>query len=216
MSSKFYQIKTLALFKEFCKNFGQQGYHWASGHELTDSKIVDKFNDFPFPLIFDVDEDKKEIQYESNMKYAVYAEEYSPIKETKNEAGIYVKTPDGKEHFYDLDIFYKCPYDFNDFMRGLRNLQVGDVVKITDMGLIYRTYSDWFAENNVSVSIAARYAYKDSQEPEEGKYQVVAVGPHLERYEGLLCAIEKYTTTATRGLKKVYLIGQRGVERVSK
>ena len=51
---------------------------------------------------------------------------------------------------------------------------------------------------------------------EEGKYQVVAVGPHLEEYEGLLCAIEKYTTTATYDFKKVYLIDQLGVERVSK
>lgn len=214
MNSKFYQIKTLDLFKDFCKDFGQQGYHWASGHELTDSKIVDKFNDFPFPLIFDVDKDEKEVQYESNMKYAVYAEEYSSIKEI--ETGIYIKTPDGKEHFYDLDDFYKSPYDFNDFMRDLRNLQVGDVVKITDKKLIYRTYSEWFAENNVSVSIAARYAYDDSQDPEEGKYQVVAVGSHQEKYEGLLCAIEKYTTTANYILKKVYLISQRGVERVSK
>lgn len=216
MNSKFIKLKNSCSFKDFCKDFGEQGYHWASGHELTDSKIVDKFNDFPFPLIFDVDKDKKEVQYESNMKYAVYAEEYSPVKETENEPGIYVRTPDGKEHFYDLDIFYKCPYDFNDFMRGLRNLQVGDVVKITDKKLIYRTYSDWFAENNVSVSIAARYAYNDSQDPEDGKYQVVAVGPHLERYDGLLCAVEKYTTTATYTFKKVYLIGQRGVERVSK
>ena len=214
MSSKFIKLKNSCSFKDFCKDFGQQGYHWASGHELTDSKIIDKFNDFPFPLIFDVDEDKKEVQYESNMKYAVYAEEYFPIKE--KETGIYIKTHDGKEHFYNLDDFYRCPYDFNDFMRGLRNLQVGDIVKITDKGLLYRTYSDWFAENNVSVSIAARYAYNDSQDLEEGKYQVVAVGPHLERYEGLLCAIEKYTTTATYDFKKVYLIGQLGVERVSK
>lgn len=216
MSSKFIKLKNSCSFKDFCKDFGEQGYHWASGLELTNSKIVDKFNNFPFPLIFDVDEDKKEVLYESNMKYAVYAEDYSPMKETENEPGIYVKTPDGKEHFYNLDEFYKSPYDFNDFMRGLRNLQVGDVVKITDEDLIYRSYSDWFVENNVSVSIAARYAYCDSQEIEEGKYQVVAVGPHQERYEGLLCAIEKYTTTASYAFKKVYLIGQRGVERVSK
>ena len=214
MSSKFYQIKTLTLFKDFCKDFEEQGYRWASGHTLTDSKIMNKFKEYPFPLLFDVDEEDKIVYYESDMKYAVYAKEYPPVKE--NETGIYIKTPDGKEHFYDLDDFYKHPYDFNDFMRGLRNLQVGDVVKITDKGLFYRTYSDWFAENNVSVSIADRYAYNDSQDPEEGKYQVVAVGPHLEKYEGLLCAIEKYTTTATYDFKKVYLIGQLGVERVSK
>lgn len=215
MSSKFYQIKNKTLFNDFCKDFERQGYHWASGHVLTDSKIVDKF-DFPFPLIFDVDEDKKVVQYESNRNYVIYAEEYSPIKESEKETGIYIKTSDGKEHFYDLDDFYKSPYDFNDFMRGLRNLQIGNVVRITDKELIYRTYSEWFVENNVSVSIAARYAYNDSQDPEEGKYQVIAVGPHQENYEGLLCAIEKYTTTTTYTLKKVYLIGQRGVERVSK
>lgn len=212
MSSKFYQIKNKTLFENFCKDFEQQGYHWVSGHALTDSKIVDKFNDFPFPLIFDVNEDKKEVQYESNMKYAVYAEEYSSTKQAKETSSIYIKTPDGKEYSYDLSDYYKNPNLFYDYMKKIRTPQIGDVVKITNVGQIYSTYSSWFKVNQVDVDIAARYAFGDKQKPEEGQYRVVAVGPHADPFEGTVYAIEKVQTKAYLA-GKVYLINQVGIER---
>lgn len=212
MSSRFYQVKNKTLFENFCKDFEQQGYHWVSGHALTDSKIVDKFNDFPFPLIFDVNEDKKEVQYESNMKYAVYAEEYSSTKQTKETTSIYIKTSDGKEYSYDLSDYYKNPNLFYDFMKKIRTPQIGDVVKITNVGQIYSTYPSWFKVNQVDVDIAARYAFGDKQEPEEGQYRVVAVGPHADPFEGTVYAIEKVQTKAYL-VGKVYLINQVGIER---
>ena len=212
MSSKFYQIKNKTFLKDFCKDFEQQGYHWVSGHALTDSKIVDKFNDFPFPLIFDVDEDEKEVQYESSMKYAVYAEEYPPTKQTKETASIYIKTPDGKEYSYDLSDYYKNPNLFYDYMKKIRTPQIGDIVKITNVGQIYSTYPSWFKVNNIDVSIAARYAFEDRQNPEEGQYRVVAVGPHEDPFEGTVYAIEK-VQTKTHLAGKVYLINQVGIER---
>ena len=212
MSSKFIKLKNSCSFKDFCKDFGEQGYHWASGHELTDSKIVDKFNDFPFPLIFDVNEEEKEVQYESKMKYAVYAEEYSSTKQTKETTSIYIKTSDGKEYSYDLSDYYKNPNLFYDFMKKIRTPQIGDVVKITNVGQIYSTYPSWFKVNQVDVDIAARYAFGDKQEPEEGQYRVVAMGPHAGPFEGTVYAIEKVQTKAYL-VGKVYLINQVGIER---
>jgi len=83
---------------------------------------------------------------------------------------------------------------------------VGYIVKVVNVGYVYPHYINWFKEN--AAMFLKRYktpAYPTANK----KYKVVARGRH-SRNGDVLYAIEDYKT------KKVYLIGEKGLESVNK
>ena len=83
-------------------------------------------------------------------------------------------------------------------------IKIGDKVKIVDNGKSYTTYADWFDKH--APKYASRFAYGDT--PENGTTgNVVAIAPH--EYGGkTLYAI------STGYFNAVYLVGEKGIERV--
>ena len=90
-------------------------------------------------------------------------------------------------------------------------IEVGDKVKIVDVGKSYSTYCSWFKENNVDVDIVARYQYgrflESVSHVEEMEFKVLAKGEH-ESEDKMLYAIESPGCG-------VYLIGEDGIKKVT-
>lgn len=88
--------------------------------------------------------------------------------------------------------------------------KIGDVVKVKDMGRKYTTYADWFEEQDISPSVAARYKYGSNDRLDLNQtYKVIAIGKHGASND-VLVLIEVINKWGTDGA--VYLFGEEGLK----
>lgn len=81
---------------------------------------------------------------------------------------------------------------------------VGDSVKIVDKGYIYRSYEEFFNENNLDRKLLARWQWEGSPNVED-VYEVKFIGKH--RVTGAYVFV-----IMSREDSKVYLIGGEGLK----
>jgi hypothetical protein len=84
---------------------------------------------------------------------------------------------------------------------------VGEIVKVVDIGHTYVSYIDWFKENGLADLL--KVFVREGIPTANKKYKVVARGRH-SRNGDVLYAIEDFDT------KRVYLLGESGLESVNK
>lgn len=115
-----------------------------------------------------------------------------------------------------------CPEDEFDFEYGvelaterafnkLKELKVGDKVKIVSAWKKYSEYVDWFKEsNNMDLAPYYRYGVWELNSAEiDGEYTIKAIYPH--KYNGhIICAICVYGDVSNG----IYLISTEGLEKV--
>lgn len=92
---------------------------------------------------------------------------------------------------------------------GKDKIEVGDKVKIKDIGKVYPTYISWLTENVCSVGNIARYAYGSRPFLNEF-YRVLVIAPHTIDNNKKLAYIEPVKSIT----KPCYLIGVDGLEKV--
>lgn len=92
-------------------------------------------------------------------------------------------------------------------MRNLKQIKIGDIVKIVDSGFQYRTYDEFFIENNIDYKTAVKFAYCERIEVEE-EYKVIGIGKH--RIEGTEVFVIQNIDTHN---DKVFLMDFRGIEK---
>lgn len=88
-------------------------------------------------------------------------------------------------------------------------IEVGDKVKIKDIGKVYPTYISWLTENLYGVGDIARYAYGSRPFLNEF-YRVLAIAPHSLGNNKKLAYIEPFESIT----KPCYLIEVDGLEKV--
>lgn len=92
---------------------------------------------------------------------------------------------------------------------GKDKIEVGDKVKIKDIGKVYPTYISWLTENVCSVGNIARYAYGSRPFLNEF-YRVLVIAPHTIDNNKKLAYIEPVKSIT----KPCYLIEVDGLEKV--
>lgn len=92
---------------------------------------------------------------------------------------------------------------------GKGKIEVGDKVKIKDIGKVYPTYISWLTENVCSVGNIARYAYGSRPFLNEF-YRVLVIAPHTIDNNKKLAYIEPVKSIT----KPCYLIEVDGLEKV--
>lgn len=98
-----------------------------------------------------------------------------------------------------------------DDVEEVEDIEVGDKVKVTNDGLIYSTYGDFFTENNLEPYLMINYQYSNNDVDIDDKYTVEYIGTH--RHNGRkLCVIKEIAWSKTSG--KVYLIEIDGLMKV--
>lgn len=95
-----------------------------------------------------------------------------------------------------------------DFLVVDNTIKVGDLVDITDSGCLYTTYADW-AVKYLDKESCATYAYGHSDIDVNKTYKVIKIAKH-----GFMPDYNLYAINSTdRFDNKVYIIGERGVEK---
>lgn len=68
--------------------------------------------------------------------------------------------------------------------------KVGDVVRITDAGLIYPTYCSWVMAYIKDTDLIARFAY-DGKPETDAEYKIIAIGKHIEKNDTTIAYIQR-------------------------
>lgn len=87
--------------------------------------------------------------------------------------------------------------------RNNEKIKVGDDVAIVNAGELYSTYYDFFEENDLSLNIAARYAFR-GEASTMFKHRVIYIGKHTKDGEDVYVIENKLNKT-------IYLIGGKGI-----
>lgn len=87
--------------------------------------------------------------------------------------------------------------------RNNEKIKVGDDVAIVNAGELYSTYYSFFEENDLSLNIAARYAFR-GEASTMFKHRVIYIGKHNKDVEDVYVIENKLNKT-------IYLIGRKGI-----
>lgn len=92
---------------------------------------------------------------------------------------------------------------------GLKNISVGDIVKIVDMGKIYPSYEEFFEENELALTMPPRWKEGHIVTDKKVLFKVLYIGSHSLRQETKIAIIEQIKD------KSIYLIDIRGLEKLN-
>lgn len=98
-----------------------------------------------------------------------------------------------------------------DDIEEVEDIEVGDKVKVTNDGLTYTTYGDFFTENNLEPYLMINYQYSNNDVDMDDKYVVEYIGTHRHNNRKI-CVIREIAWSKTSG--KVYLIEIDGLMKV--
>lgn len=221
----------------FLKECDEQGIRWADGTSLL---VNSKWTEYKTETLYGFDGEYGLCYGTSwgfnNMPTIDYTPSKPAVKEVKRPAkvGEWIRVTDAGGHDNGTGVFMvtrlaKCSNGWvyvnwrdigvirDDQYVVLENYQpedkpldsksetieIGDTVKVIDTEKGYTTYPDWF--DKFAPKYASRYAY--SQSVENG-FEGKVVAKHEHEFDGaMLYAIQQ-------GNYKVYLIGEKGIEKV--
>lgn len=218
----YWKLNDVEDYDNFIKQANKEGCKWFAGQALEDATMRSGVIHLGFPVIMEIDNDEKIISIASISKEKQagdFKEYYKPIASLKDEI---VSIPDSTEitalSFKDsngntLNFTEEGVRDnLEDILKTIRkrftSFRVGDRVKITNPGQSYRTYSDWFEENQIAVNVAARYAYGQGVK-ENTPGTIRFIGKHRVEKDKVICLIEGDQTWDG---KPFYLVEASGLE----
>ena len=218
----YWKLNDVEDYDNFIKQASKKGYKWFAGQALEDATMRSGVIHLGFPVIMEIDNDEKTLSIASISKEkqaADFKEYYKLIVPLKDEI---VPIPDPAEitalSFKDsngniLNFTEEGVRDnLEDILKTIRkrftSFRVGDRVKVTNPGQAYQTYSDWFEENQIAVSVAARYAYGQSVK-ENTPGTIRFIGKHRVEKNKVICLIE---SDQTWDGKPFYLVEASGLE----
>lgn len=94
---------------------------------------------------------------------------------------------------------------------GNDKIEVGDIVKIKNQGVIYSSYNDWVSKqviDGLNPDYATRYRYDDYESDTDCEYTVIKIAPHLITSDLKLALIESSTP-----MEYCYVIDVEGLEK---
>ena len=110
----------------------------------------------------------------------------------------------------------KCGDDFDCSTRlalkklSEKDIHVGDIVKVVNVGALYTTYPEWVAENVDDKVKIAMYAYCKDVDTSK-TYRVLAIAPHQTYRSDALAYIEEERSW---GNANCFVIGMYGIQKV--
>lgn len=218
----YWKLNDVEDYDNFIAQASKEGCKWYAGQEMTDSILRSGVIHLGFPTVVEVDNEDKTVSLApaNKEKFAGdFKKYYKPIVPLKDEI---VAIPDSADitalSFKDIDgntlnfTEEGVRDNLEDILKTIRkrftSFRVGDRVKITNPGSSYQTYADWFEENQISASIAARYAY--GQLVKENIVGTIKfIGKHRTEKSKTLCLIEGDQTWDG---KPFYLVEASGLE----
>lgn len=219
----YWKLNDAVDYDNFMKQAKNEGCKWIGGQEPTDLILRNLIHREGFPCAIEVDKSRtlaiaseKVISraydyktYCSTIKPLPLKENIATIPDTKTLTALSFKDKDGNTlNFTEEGVRNNLEDILKTIRKRFTSFRVGDRVKITNPGKTYVTYSDWFEENQISVSIAARYAYgQDVKENTLGTIKFI--GKHRRENDKILCLIE---ADQTRDGKPFYLVEASGLE----
>lgn len=103
-----------------------------------------------------------------------------------------------------------CLVDIDD-VEQIKDIEVGDKVKVINDGLIYTTYGKFFIDNNLENYLMINYQYNNSDIDMDDKYVVKYIGKHKDNGR-TICVIKEVSWSEDSG--RVYLIEIDGIRKV--
>lgn len=218
----YWKLNDVEDYDNFIAQASKEGYKWYAGQELEDATMRSGVVHLGFPSVVEVDKEDKTVSLASanTEKFASDFKKYhKPIVPVKDKI---VAIPDSADitalSFKDSDgntlnfTEEGVRDNLEDILKTIRkrftSFRVGDRVKITNPGCSYQTYADWFEENQIAVSIAARYAY--GQLVKENTVGTIRfIGKHRRENGKIICLIEGDQTWDG---KPFYLVEASGLE----
>lgn len=218
----YWKLNDVEDYDNFIKQANKEGCKWFAGQALEDATMRSGVIHLGFPVIMEIDNDEKIVSIASISKEKQandFKKYYKPIVPLKDEI---VAIPDSADitalSFKDndgntLNFTEEGVRDnLEDILKTIRkrftSFRVGDRVKIANPGNSYRTYSDWFEENQIAVNVAARYAYGQGVK-ENTPGTIRFIGKHRVEKDKVICLIEGDQTWDG---KPFYLVEASGLE----
>ena len=219
----YWRLNDIEDYDNFIKQAGTEGCRWFAGQELEDTTMRSGVIHLGFPVIMEIDNDEKTLSiapvskekqagdfkkhYDSTI--VPLKDEIVPIPSPAEITALSFKDSDGNTlNFTEEGVRDNLEGILKTIRKRFTSFRVGDRVKITNPGHSYQTYSDWFEENQISVSVAARYAY--GQSVKENTPGIIRfIGKHRTEKNKVLCLIE---SDQTWDGKPFYLVEASGLE----
>ena len=218
----YWKLNDIEDYDNFIKQASKEGCKWFAGQVLEDTTMRSGVIHLGFPLIMEINNDEKTVSITSANKEKFagdFKKHYKPIVPVKDRI---VAIPDSADiialSFKDndgntLNFTEEGVRDnLEDILKTIRkrftSFKVGDRVKVTHPGLSYQTYYDWFEENQIPVSVAARYAYGQSVKQNTSGI-IKFIGKHRSEKDKILYLIESDQTWQSQPF---YLVEASGLE----
>ena len=199
----YWRLNDIKDYDNFIKQASKEGFKWFAGQALEDATMRSGVIHLGFPVVAEADNEDKTISLAPANKEKIaydFKKHYRPIVSLKDEIAA---IPDSAEitalSFKDSDgntlnfTEEGVRDNLEDILKTIRkrftSFRVGDRVKVTNPDWSYQLYSDWFEENQISTSIAARYAY-GQRVKENTSGTIKFIGKHRVEKNKTLCLIE--------------------------
>lgn len=199
----YWKLNDVEDYDNFIAQASKEGCKWYAGQELEDTTMRSGVVHLGFPSVVEVDNENKTVSLApaNKEKFASDFKKYhKPIAPVKDEivaipspAEITVlsfKDSDGNTlNFTEEGVRDNLEDILKTIHERFTSFKVGDRVRVVNPGRAYSTYSAWFEENQIAVSIAARYAY--NQEVKENTVGTIKfIGKHKMEKDKTLYLIE--------------------------
>ena len=218
----YWKLNDAEDYDNFIKQASKKGYKWFAGQALEDATMRSGVIHLGFPVIMEIDNDEKILSITSISKEkqaADFKEYYKLIVPLKDEivamsdpveiTALSFKDRNGNTlNFTEEGVRDNLEDILKTIRKRFTSFKVGDRVKIANPGQSYQTYSDWFEENQIAVSVAARYAYGQSVK-ENTPGTIRFIGKHRVEKDKVICLIE---SDQTWDGKPFYLVEASGLE----
>lgn len=199
----YWKLNDIEDYDNFIAQASKEGCRWAAGQALEDALMRSGVIHLGFPVIMEIDNDEKAVSITSIHKEKQandFKKNHKPIVPLKDEI---VAAPDVADitvlsfkdsngntlNFTEEEVRDNLEDILKTIHERFTSFKVGDRVRVVNPGHAYSTYSDWFEENQIAVSIAARYAY--NQEVKENTVGTVKfIGKHKMDKDKTLYLIE--------------------------
>lgn len=227
----YWKLNDVEDYDNFIKQASKKGYKWFAGQALEDATMRSGVIHLGFPVIMEIDNNEKTIsiasinkekqasdfkKYYSSIVSTISTDIITPLKDeiidipsSAEITALSFKDNDGNTlNFTEEGVRNNLEDILKTIRKRFTSFRVGDRVKITNPGHSYRTYSDWFEENQIAASVAARYAYGQSVK-ENTPGTIRFIGKHRIEKNKVICLIEGDQTWDG---KPFYLVEASGLE----
>lgn len=227
----YWKLNDVEDYDNFIAQASKEGCKWYAGQELQDATMRSGVVHLGFPSVVEIDNEDKTVslapankekfasdfkKYYNSTIATISTEIITPLKDEivaipgpAEITALSFKDSDGNTlNFTEEGVRDNLEDILKTIRKRFTSFRVGDRVRVVNPGLSYSIYSDWFEENQISVGIAARYAY--GQNVKENTIGTIKfIGKHCRENDKIICLIEGDRTWDG---KPFYLVEVSGLE----